>query len=77
MSYGLSFASISATIVHTILYLRKSISTRIKGGIGERPDIHARLMSVYTQGMLHLFTVLLELNRGPVSAGLLVLGDFS
>ncbi|KAL5513009.1 hypothetical protein ACEPAH_3407 [Sanghuangporus vaninii] len=49
VSYGLSFASISATIVHTILYLRKSILTRIKGGIGERPDIHARLMSVYQQ----------------------------
>ncbi|EJD07359.1 OPT oligopeptide transporter, partial [Fomitiporia mediterranea MF3/22] len=49
VSYGLSFASISATIVHTILYLRKSILVKIKGGIGERPDIHARLMASYRQ----------------------------
>lgn len=50
VSYGLSFASITATIVHTILYVRKSIMVRIKGGVGERPDIHARLMSKYRQG---------------------------
>ncbi|KAH8116232.1 OPT oligopeptide transporter protein-domain-containing protein, partial [Phellopilus nigrolimitatus] len=49
VSYGLSFASITATIVHTILYLRKSIMVRIRGGIGERPDIHARLMASYKQ----------------------------
>ncbi|KAI5124229.1 hypothetical protein M0805_005078 [Coniferiporia weirii] len=49
VSYGLSFASITATIVHTILYVRKSIMVRIRGGVSERPDIHARLMSNYRQ----------------------------
>ncbi|PAV19981.1 OPT oligopeptide transporter [Pyrrhoderma noxium] len=49
VSYGLSFASITATIMHTILYTHKSLISRVKGGIGERPDIHARLMANYRQ----------------------------
>lgn len=50
VSYGLSFASISATIVHTILYLRKQLRFKCKGGgFIERPDIHARLMDKYKQ----------------------------
>ncbi|KAI6137244.1 OPT oligopeptide transporter protein-domain-containing protein [Pisolithus sp. B1] len=40
VSYGLSFATITATLTHTFL---------LGGSLREQPDIHARLMSVYRQ----------------------------
>ncbi|KAM5543759.1 hypothetical protein V8D89_002376 [Ganoderma adspersum] len=47
ISYGLAFASITATIVHAALYFRKPISLHLHRSLGEQPDIHARLMSQY------------------------------
>ncbi len=47
ISYGLAFASITATIVHAVLYFRKPISLHLHRSLGEQPDIHARLMSQY------------------------------
>jgi len=47
LSYGLSFASITAIIVHTFLYFRKQIWTQARKSMNEQPDIHARLMSRY------------------------------
>lgn len=49
LSYGLSFASITATIVHSILYFRKQIWFQARRSLHEQPDIHARLMSRYKQ----------------------------
>ncbi|KAG9084317.1 hypothetical protein FRC06_004129 [Ceratobasidium sp. 370] len=49
LSYGLSFASITATIVHAILYFRKQIWVQARRSLHEQPDIHARLMSRYKQ----------------------------
>lgn len=49
MSYGLSFAGITATIVHAILYFRKQIWIQARRSLHEQPDIHARLMSRYRQ----------------------------
>ncbi|KAK7061903.1 OPT oligopeptide transporter [Favolaschia claudopus] len=49
ISYGLSFASITATITHAFLYFRKQIWTQARRAMHEQPDIHARLMSVYPQ----------------------------
>ncbi|KAG5645321.1 hypothetical protein DXG03_006510 [Asterophora parasitica] len=49
ISYGLSFASITATITHAFLYFRKQIWTQARRAISEQPDIHARLMSRYSQ----------------------------
>jgi len=49
ISYGLSFASITATLTHTFLYFRKQIWTQARKAMHEQPDIHARLMSVYRQ----------------------------
>ena len=49
MSYGLSFAAITATIVHTFLYFRKQIWIQSQRSLTEQPDIHARLMSRYRQ----------------------------
>jgi len=49
LSYGLSFASITATITHTFLYYRKQIWVQARRSLQEQPDIHARLMSKYPQ----------------------------
>jgi hypothetical protein len=49
LSYGLSFASITATIMHAILYYRKQIWTQARRSLSEQPDIHARLMSRYRE----------------------------
>lgn len=49
LSYGLSFASITATLMHTFLYFRKQIWVQSRRSMHEQPDIHARLMSKYPQ----------------------------
>ncbi|KAH6903907.1 OPT oligopeptide transporter [Coprinopsis sp. MPI-PUGE-AT-0042] len=49
ISYGLSFASITATLTHAFLYFRKQIWTQARKAMHEQPDIHARLMSRYPQ----------------------------
>ncbi|KAL0951775.1 hypothetical protein HGRIS_008446 [Hohenbuehelia grisea] len=49
VSYGLSFAAITATLTHAILFYRKQIWTQSRRSMSEQPDIHARLMSRYPQ----------------------------
>ncbi|KAF8060810.1 small oligopeptide transporter [Lyophyllum atratum] len=49
ISFVLSFASITATLVHAFLYFRKQIWVQSRRALSEQPDIHARLMSRYPQ----------------------------
>lgn len=49
LNYGISFASITATLVHTFLYFRKQIWVQARRSLSEQPDIHARLMTKYPQ----------------------------
>ena len=49
ISYGVSFASITATLTHTLLYHRKRILCQARRSLSEQPDIHARLMSTYKE----------------------------
>ncbi|KAI5994878.1 OPT oligopeptide transporter protein-domain-containing protein [Pisolithus marmoratus] len=49
LSYGLSFASITATLVHALLFFRKQICNQSRRSMHEQADIHARLMSKYKQ----------------------------
>jgi len=49
MAYGLSFASITATLMHCFLYFRKQIWVQSRRSMHEQPDIHARLMARYPQ----------------------------
>ncbi|KAG6856129.1 hypothetical protein H0H87_007188, partial [Tephrocybe sp. NHM501043] len=51
ISYGLSFASITATLTHAFLFFRKQIWTQARRAMKEQPDIHARLMSRYPQAI--------------------------
>ncbi|KAF8518157.1 OPT oligopeptide transporter [Hysterangium stoloniferum] len=55
LSYGLSFAGMTSTLVHTLLYFRKQIMVQARRSLGEQPDIHARLMSRYRQHWLVIF----------------------
>ena len=50
VSYGTSFASITATLVHSLLYFRKQICLQARRSLSEQPDVHARLMARYPQG---------------------------
>jgi hypothetical protein len=45
--YGLSFASITATLTHTFLYYHKQMWAQARRPLSGQSDIHARLMSVY------------------------------
>ncbi|CAE6509296.1 unnamed protein product [Rhizoctonia solani] len=49
ISYGLSLASVVATLVHALLYYHQQIWTQVGRSLSEQPDIHARLMSQYPQ----------------------------
>jgi hypothetical protein len=49
VSYGLSFAAITATLMHAFLYYRKQIWTQARRSLSEQPDIHARLMTRYPE----------------------------
>lgn len=49
VSYGLSFAAITATLTHAFLFYRKQIWSQARRSLKEQPDIHARLMSKYKQ----------------------------
>ena len=49
ISYGLAFATITATHTHTFLYYGKYIWSHARRPLSEQPDIHARLMSVYKE----------------------------
>ncbi|KAH7925661.1 small oligopeptide transporter [Leucogyrophana mollusca] len=66
MSYGLSFASITATLVHAFIYFRKQIIHQARRSLREQADIHARLMNRYPQvpdlWYLALFAVMFALG---------------
>jgi hypothetical protein len=49
MSYGLSFAAVTATLMHALLYYRRQIWTQARRSLSEQPDIHARLMMRYKE----------------------------
>ncbi|KAL9715658.1 hypothetical protein Ac2012v2_000101 [Leucoagaricus gongylophorus] len=49
ISYGLSFASITATLMHAFLYFREQIWVQARRSLHEQADIHARLMARYPQ----------------------------
>ena len=49
IAYGLAFASITALLMHTLLYNSKRIWANAQRNLREQPDIHARLMSVYKE----------------------------
>ena len=49
ITYGLSFSSITATLMHIFLYHRKQIWSQARRSPSVQSDIHARLMSAYKE----------------------------
>jgi hypothetical protein len=49
ITYGISFASITALVVHSFLYNGKTIWIQSRRSLRDQPDIHAHLMSVYKE----------------------------
>ncbi|KAI5989473.1 OPT oligopeptide transporter protein-domain-containing protein [Pisolithus marmoratus] len=49
LSYGLSFASITSTLMHAFLFFRKQIWIQNRRSMHHQVDIHARLMAKYKQ----------------------------
>ncbi|KAF8577861.1 OPT oligopeptide transporter [Ramaria rubella] len=49
ISYGLQFASFTATIVHVFLWYRKDIARQFRHSLRQERDIHARLMCAYLE----------------------------
>ncbi|CAF3957162.1 unnamed protein product [Adineta steineri] len=64
-SYAISFAAISAVIVHTILYQGKSIIKQFRSSLkDDTGDIHAKLMSHYKEAPAWWYYILFALAFG-------------
>ncbi|XP_051142762.1 oligopeptide transporter 7 [Andrographis paniculata] len=68
MTYGLGFATLSATLVHVILYNGGELWRQTKSAFRENKklDIHARLMKAYKQVPMWWFLILLVANIGVI-----------
>ncbi|KAF9169351.1 hypothetical protein BGX21_008144 [Mortierella sp. AD011] len=49
LAYGVGFASLSATVVHTILYHGKELAMRWRASLQVQTDVHSRLMCAYPE----------------------------
>ena len=63
ISYGLSFATVTAAISHTFLYYRKYIWAHARRPLSQKPDIHARLMSVYKEVPVWWYLAIFSLSH--------------
>ncbi|KAI0552026.1 OPT oligopeptide transporter protein-domain-containing protein [Xylaria curta] len=58
ISYGLSFAAITALVTHTFLYYSGPIWARFRNSTHEKPDIHMKLMQKYKEAPSWWYTAL-------------------
>ncbi|TDL28758.1 OPT oligopeptide transporter [Rickenella mellea] len=49
LNYALEFASLTAVIVHTVLWYRNDIARQFRRTIKDHRDVHSRLMSAYPE----------------------------
>ncbi|KAJ4144693.1 hypothetical protein LMH87_003566 [Akanthomyces muscarius] len=72
VAYGLSFASISALLVHTWIHSRKTIWKQYRNSTTEKPDIHMKMMRKYPEApdwwYLSLFLLMLAIGLYTVVA---------
>ncbi|CAL5364593.1 unnamed protein product [Camellia sinensis] len=68
MTYGLGFATLSATIVHILLFHGSDLWKYSKGAFGgsKKMDIHSRLMKAYKQVPTWWFLVILVVNIATI-----------
>ncbi|XDG01499.1 hypothetical protein ABKA04_001114 [Annulohypoxylon sp. FPYF3050] len=72
LSYGLSFAAITALMVYTYIHHRKTIWAQYRNSTTEKPDIHMKLMQKYKEApsswYFTLFAIVLALGFFSVLA---------
>lgn len=67
LNYGLSFAALTAAIIHVILFHRKQIWHQFRAAREQEPDIHLTMMKKYREApdwwyaALFLFSIALGL----------------
>lgn len=70
LNYGLSFAALTAGLVHTGIFHGKEVWYRLKAARNQEPDIHMRLMAKYREApdwwYLVLFVVSVFLGLGTI-----------
>lgn len=70
LNYGLSFAALMASIIHTALFHGKEIWYRLHAARNQEPDVHMRLMAKYREApdwwYLVLFVVSVGMGLGTV-----------
>ncbi|KAI0449510.1 OPT oligopeptide transporter protein-domain-containing protein [Xylaria acuta] len=70
LSYGLSFAAITALVTHTFLYYSGPIWAQFRNSTHEKPDIHMKLMRKYKEApswwYTSLFLIVLALSLTAV-----------
>lgn len=62
LNYGLSFAALMASLVHTTLYHGKEIWYRFRTARNQEPDVHMRLMAKYREASDWWYAVLFLLS---------------
>ncbi|KAG7098938.1 hypothetical protein E1B28_000828 [Marasmius oreades] len=68
-AYALAFGSITAVLVHTVLWFRKDIGRRLRSSLKDERDVHSRLMQAYPEAPLWWYGAL-----GAVSLVFLLIG---
>ncbi|KAJ5580067.1 uncharacterized protein N7459_006052, partial [Penicillium hispanicum] len=71
LNYGLSFAALTAVIVHIILYHRKEIWHRLRAARNQEPDIHLLLMKNYKEAPEWWYAALFLASMALGLAGIL------
>ncbi|TVY81115.1 Sexual differentiation process protein isp4 [Lachnellula suecica] len=62
LNYGLSFAALTAAIVHTVIFNGKEIVYRYKTARNQEPDIHMKLMKKYPEAPDWWYVALLVIS---------------
>jgi hypothetical protein len=71
LNYGLSFAALTAAIVHVILFHRKEIWHQFKAARDQEPDIHLIMMKKYKEAPDWWYAALFLFSIATGLAGIL------
>ncbi|KAH8434376.1 small oligopeptide transporter, OPT family [Aspergillus melleus] len=71
LNYGLSFAALTAAIVHVIVFHHKEIWYRFRAAQNQEPDVHLRLMKNYKEAPEWWYAALFLLSIALGLAGIL------
>jgi hypothetical protein len=64
LNYGLSFAALTAAVVHTAIFHGKEVWYRFRAARNQEPDIHMKMMAKYKECPDWWYGVLLVISTG-------------